>query len=115
MLLRYLLFVEEVPLTSPVRGTSSFAQEFQKAGPRDEKGRSFRQLNLQTRLFEFPCSYMIYSSSFEALPLEARRLWDILDGQDRSPEFAKLSPESRTAIREILLATKKDLPAYWRL
>ena len=119
-LLRYLLFVEEVPLTSPVRGTSSFAQEFQKAGPRDEKGRSFRQLNLQTRLFEFPCSYMIYSSSFKTLPLEARqhvyrRLWDILDGQDRSPEFAKLSPESRTAIREILIATKKDLPAYWRL
>ncbi len=119
-LLRYLLFVEETPLTSPVQGSSHFAEEFSKTGPKDGKGRSLRQLNLQTRLFEFPCSYMVYSSSFARLPQEARRhfyrrLWDILDGQDRSPEFAKLGPESRTAIREILIATKKDLPAYWRL
>lgn len=119
-LLRYMLFVEEAPLAAPVQGSSDFAVEFQKAGVRDAKGRSLRQFNLQTRLFEFPCSYMIYSSSFEALPQEARRhfyrrLLDILDGQDRATEFARLGAESRAAIREILIATKKDVPAYWRL
>lgn len=119
-LLRYMLFVDEVPLISPVRGTSDFSTAFQNSGVKDDKGRSLRQLNLKTRIFEYPCSYMIYSSSFEALPLEARRhiyrrLWDILDGQERAPEFARLSPESRAAIREILISTKKDLPAYWRL
>lgn len=119
-LLRYMLFVEEAPLTSPVQGSGNFVMEFQKAGVQDAKGRSLRQFNLQTRLFEFPCSYMIYSSSFESLPLEARRrvyrrLWDILEGQDHAPEFAGLAAGSRAAIREILIATKKDLPAYWRL
>ena len=118
--LRYMLFVEEAPLTMPVKGTSHFAAEFQKSGPGDSRKRSLRQLNLQTRLFEHPCSYMIYSTSFEALPQEARRhfyrrLWDVLNGEDPSLEFAKLGAESRRAIREILLATKKDLPAYWRL
>lgn len=119
-LLRYLLFVEETPLTDPIQGSGDFATAFQNAGVRDPGGRSLRQFNLKTRLFEYPCSYMIYSSSFEALPEETRRhfyrrLWEILDEQDRSAEFAKLSGESRAAIREILIATKKDLPAYWRL
>lgn len=118
--LRYLLFVDEYRLASPVRGTSDFARQFEQQGPQDKQGRSLRQFDLQTRLFKFPCSYMIYSPTFEALPAEARkhfyrRLWDILDGQDRSPEFASLTPESRRAIREILIETKKDLPAYWRL
>ncbi len=118
--LRYMLFVDEIPLTAPVQGTSDFAAEFLKSGLSDSRKRSLRQFNLKTRLFEHPCSYMIYSTSFEALPQEARRhfyrrLWDILNGEDRSPEFAKLGAESRSAIREILIATKKNLPAYWRL
>ncbi len=118
--LRYMLFIDETPLTAPVQGTSDFATEFQQSGPKDSRGRSLRQLNLKTRVFEFPCSYMIYSTSFNALPQEARRhfyrrLWDILNGEDRSPDYAKLGAESRSAIREILLATKKGLPAYWRL
>ncbi|MDB6031953.1 MAG: Signal peptide protein [Verrucomicrobiales bacterium] len=37
--LKYLLFVEEAPLTAPVSGTSSFAKEFAAKGPKDKKGR----------------------------------------------------------------------------
>ena len=40
--LRCLLFTEEAPLTEPVAGTSSYAQDFAKMGPRDKQGRSLR-------------------------------------------------------------------------
>jgi len=69
----YLLFVDEAPLVTPVRGISKFAEVFSSGGPRDGKGRSLRELDLQTRLFKYRCSYMIYSPAFDALPEEARR------------------------------------------
>jgi hypothetical protein len=68
----YFLFAEETPLASPVRGTSAFAKSFSAAGPRDRRGRSLRELDLQTRLFKHRCSYMIYSPAFDRLPAEAR-------------------------------------------
>jgi hypothetical protein len=118
-LLQYLLFSEEAPLTDKVRGTSGFAAEFSKRGPRDGKGRSLRDLDLERRLFKYPLSYLIYSESFDALPGRMRdyglqRLWDVLSGKDLSKPFAHLSEQDRRAIREILVATKPNLPAYWR-
>ena len=68
----YLLFVDEPALAAPVRGISRFAEVFSAGGPRDGKGRSLRELDLQTRLFTYRCSYMIYSPAFEALPAAAR-------------------------------------------
>lgn len=68
----YLLFVAEAPLPSPVRGVSGFAAVFAGSGPRDRAGRSLRELDLQTRLFKYRCSYMIYSPAFDALPDAAR-------------------------------------------
>lgn len=116
---RYLLFVEEAPFASPIRGNSGFTQEFAGQGPRDEKGRSLREFDLQTRLFKYPCSYLIYTDAFDQLPAKLKeriyaRLLEILSGEDTSAAYAKLSPDIRTAIREILGATKKDLPANWR-
>jgi hypothetical protein len=118
--LKYLLFVEEAPLTAPVSGTSSFAKEFAAKGPKDKKGRSLRDLQLQTRLFKYPCSYLIYSEAFDALPAQLKeniyqRLWNILNGKDSDPEFQKIPAETRRAILEILVDTKKNLPAYWKL
>ena len=115
---RYLLFTEEAPMTSPIRGSSGFAERFAKQGPRDAKGRSLRDFDLETRLFKYPCSYLIYSDAFEQLPAKLKeriyeRLFEILDGEDSSGAYEKISPESRQAIREILVATKKDLPARW--
>lgn len=115
--LKYMLFTEEVPLTAPIEGTSGFASRFSKLGPKDHKGRSLYELDLQTRMFKYPCSYLIYSESFEALPqplLEQlyRRLWDVLTGADQG--FAKLAPDTRRAILEILAETKPGLPEYWR-
>jgi len=116
--LKYLLFVEEAPFTAPVKGSDAFVARFTQAGPKDKQGRSLRDFDLETRLFKHPCSYLIYSDAFNALPekLKARiydRLWDILNGKDTSEAFQSLTPESRKAIREILIETKKDIPAYW--
>jgi hypothetical protein len=116
--LKYLLFVEEAPLSAPVSGTSPFAQQFSAQGPQDKQGRSLRDFNLKTRLFEYPCSYLIYSAAFDGLPSGLktkiyRRLWEILSGQDESKEFSRISATTRRAILDILLATKADLPEYW--
>jgi hypothetical protein len=117
-LVDYMLFVDEVPLPSPVRGSSGFSRDFPSRGPRDSKGRSLRDLELTRRLLRYPCSYMIYTEAFNALepPVKAvvyDRMWRILSGVEKSPEYAKLSAADRRAIIEILRETKKDLPAYW--
>ena len=116
--MKYLLFCDEARLQAPITGTSGFAEQFVKQGPRDAQGRSLRDFDLKTRMFKYPCSYLIYSPSFDALPCEVRdyvlqSIWNVLQGRDTSPEFAHLSVADRTAIREILRATKPGLPGYW--
>ncbi len=116
---KYLVFAEEAELKAPVQGAPEFARVFSAAGPRDSKGRSLREFDLKTRLFKYPCSYLIYSDAFEQLPKLVRediyqRLFDVLTGKDQRPAFENLPRASRRAIREILAETKKDLPAYWR-
>ena len=118
-LVKFLLFSGEAALTGKLQGTTSFADEFTSRGPRDPQGRSLRDFDLERRLFKYPCSYLIYSHSFEALPGEAktfvyRRLWEVLSGADQSKEFQHLSGADRAAIRDILIATKPGLPDYWK-
>lgn len=119
-LLKYLLFTDEAPLRSPVRGVSDFAKGFESQGPKDRRGRSLRQFDLQTRLFKYPCSYLIYTEAFDSLPREVklhlyRRLWKILHGEDDDPQFQKIDAPSRQAILEILSETKSGLPVYWTM
>jgi len=115
----YMLFAKEAPLKEPVEGVSTFTKTFPQRGPRDSKGRSLRDFDLQTRLFKYPLSYMIYSASFDGLPDSVReaiysRLYEILSGKDQSPEYAYLSAADRRAILEIVRDTKSSLPSYWR-
>jgi len=122
-LLRYLLFANETPLggldARQVIGASAFAREFQARGVHDSKKRSLRDFDLHDRIFRYPCSYLIYSSAFDAIPEPAkgyvyRRLLEVLSGRDQSPDFAGLSAADRQAILSILLETKAGLPAEWR-
>lgn len=115
----YMLFVDEAPLSGRVVGTSGFAESFSSQGPRDAHGRSLRQLDLEKRLLRYPCSYMIYSPAFDALPPMAKsaiydRMWQILSGADSGKKYARLSDADRRAIVEILRDTKRDLPSYFR-
>ena len=118
-LVRAMLFVKEAPLSGPLKGTSGFAEEFVAKGPRDAKGRSLRDFDLQRRMFKYPLSYLIYSDSFDAMPAAVKeyvygRLREVLDGSDAGPDFAHLSAEDRTAIGEILADTKPEFRATSR-
>ncbi len=116
----HLLFIDEAPLTDRVRGQSGFAERFSALGPRDRQGRSLHQLDLTRRLMKYPCSYLIDSPAFDALPPRAkdpiyRRMWEVLSGEERDARYQKaLSRADRQAIVEILRDTKKDLPSYFR-
>jgi hypothetical protein len=110
-IVRSMLFVGETQLTEPVKGTSTFADDFMKRGPRDSKGRSLRDLDLQHRLLRYPLSYLVYSKSFDAMPdvlkdYVIRRFREVLTGKDTSADFQHLSAADRTAILEILHETK---------
>lgn len=116
--LQYLLFKNEARLPGPARGSSAFAATFPATGRRDAKGRSLRDLDLQTRLFAYPCSYVIHSPCFDALPDAVRdvvyqRLWRILTGRFGRASWG-LTRAQRQAILEILLETKPGLPSSWR-
>jgi len=104
----FMTFADEAPLPSPVKGNSAFDAVFARRGLRDAQGRSLRDFDLQTRLFRYPLSYMIYSTSFDSMVPDAKtRLWQrlhaVLSGSDRG----------RAAIA-ILASTKPDAPADWK-
>jgi hypothetical protein len=104
----------EFTLQDEVAGTSDFAKEFPGRGPHDSQGRSLRDFDLQTRLFRYPCSYLLYSPAFDALPVEVltrvtERLTGVLKGEDQSDDFAHLSAATRRQILEILQDTKPGL------
>jgi hypothetical protein len=114
----YLLFVDEAPLPNAVRGRSGFAERMSAGGPRDRRGRSLYELDLQRRLLKYPCSYLVYSPAFDALPPLIkdpiyRRMWEVLSGDAREPRYRALSRADRQAVIEILRETKPDLPAYF--
>ena len=115
----YLLFIDEAPLPDAIRGSSGFAERFSADGRSDGRGRSLHQLDLRRRLMKYPCSYLIYSPAFDALPPAIknpiyRRMWQILSGQEHDPRYrAALSRADRQAIVEILRATKVDLPPFF--
>ena len=114
----YMLFVDEEPLKDSVKGISTFTKTFPERGPRDAKGRSLRDFDLQKRLFRYPLSYMIYTAAFDGMPDVVRdrvyqRLYDVLTGKDESKPFAAISAADRQAVLEIVRATKPKLPEYW--
>ena len=115
-LVQYMLFADEMPLDGPLQGSSSFAEDFAKLGPRDERGRSLRDFDLKTRMFRYPCSFLIYSESFECLPSMAaertrQKLQNVLLADEAVEGYEHLTAEDRRAIVEILDTTK---PGYLR-
>lgn len=108
-----MLFCEEAILDSNVAGSHLFANEFSNRGPCDKEGRSLRDFDLESRLFKYPCSYLVYSSAFDALPDELRtqvvtKLIDVLQERNNQPEYAHLVSPMRRDILEILRDTKPE-------
>jgi hypothetical protein len=116
-LLEYMLFRREALLEGPVEGTTRFVVEFARGGPRDSHGRSLRELQLKTRLFRYPCSYLVYSAAFDGLPQEMKnylwmRLEEILNGREPTEPYASMAASDRTAVLEILRDTKLEFKAW---
>jgi hypothetical protein len=115
-LLKYFLFADEAKFAAPIKGTTTFAEEFAARGSKDKQGRGLRDFDLQQRLFRYPLSYLIYTEAFDNLPTLAReefyrKLWLALNGQEKT--FAFVRDVDRKAIIEILCDTKQNLPEYF--
>ena len=116
-LVRYMLMADEFELTSPVEGSSGFAQLFSARGPKDSQGRSLYQLDLQKSLLKYPCSFLIHSDQFDALPdrvkqYVGKRLAEILMAEEPGVKgYERLKPADRQAIAGILAETK---PQFWQ-
>jgi hypothetical protein len=103
----YLLFTGEVPPPAKVSPRAGFPEAFAANVPRDRRGRSLRDLDMEKRLLRYPCSYMIYSEAFDRLPTPVKRavydrMWTVLQ---------RMNATDRLAIVEILRDTKADFRA----
>jgi hypothetical protein len=112
-LVRGMLMADAAPLPRPVAGNSGYTQQFGARGLRDAKGRSLWDLDLNTRVFRYPMSFLIYTESFDSLPLCVKerlyqRFVEILTERDRSAAYTRLASADRLAVLEILQATKPD-------
>jgi hypothetical protein len=115
-LARDLLFVGAAPLKAPMHGTTSFATDFALRGPRDGKGRSLRAFDLETRLFKYPLSFLIYTDAFDALPTATRAavyrvVYAALRGDEPEFSLTHIPAADRQAAIEILEATKPEFVA----
>jgi hypothetical protein len=95
-------------------GTSSFAQDFAAKGTKDSQGRSLREFDLKTRMFRYPCSYLIQTPAFDELPEDLKssigqRINVILNAEVPEKGFEHLTAEDRTALLAILAETKPGL------
>jgi hypothetical protein len=116
-LAKAMLFGDAAPYTDTIRGNSGFDGWFQQQGTKDAQGRSLRDLDLQTRLFRYPLSYLVYTDSFNGLPDYARdyvfgRFATVLQGRDHSPTFAFMTDADRRDTLQILTATQPAFAKY---
>ncbi len=119
-LLRYLLLAEEPRWAGEIVGTSGFAKWFQQQGPRTRDGRSLRQLDLAGRLFRHRLSHLVYSPQLAAMPDPprkrlGRRFQAVLAGRPAGGLEKLLNDRQRADVRDILEATREDLPSEWRV
>ena len=116
---RYLLFADEVPLPAGgVKGEAAYKTDFLHSRRPDAQGAALKDFDLQTRLFRYRCSYMIYGTAFSGLPPEFKqrvyhRLHEALDVAHPDAEYAYLPAAEKQSIHGILRATLPDLPRDW--
>ena len=109
----YLLFTDEAPPAAALTPRPGFARSLESRVPKDRRGRSFAQLEVTSRLLRYPCSFMVYSEAFDALPPPAktlvyRRMQDLLSGGAGYSARTTVTAADRQAVREILEETKPD-------
>ncbi|MCH2209587.1 MAG: hypothetical protein MK132_27525 [Lentisphaerales bacterium] len=109
-LLDYMLFVDEAHINAPIKGNTDYQSSFEATGPKTRDGKSLRKLDLNSRLFKYPLSYMIYSENFQQLPAIAKKitlknLKEILAGKNQDKKYRHLTSDLRSEILKILNET----------
>ncbi len=116
ILVRYLLFAEEAAVPpNQILAQSAFKKDFLKNRRVGPRGRSLKDLSLESRLMRHRCSYMIYTPLFTGMPEVIlgkvyRRLSKALAPGGTEAESASLQAEEKEAIREILRETAPAIP-----
>lgn len=108
-----ILFCDEAKLTDEIRGSVVFVDDFQKPAKRDSQGRSLREFDLKTRMFKYPCSYLIHSDAFSSLEPTlhgeiVRQIRSVLSADQVPTRYRHLSSQDRRNILAILSATHRD-------
>jgi hypothetical protein len=111
-----LLMAGAPEFASSISGTAGFEAAFERRAIRDARGRSLRDFDLESRLFTYPLSYVIYSDAIAHLPQELlRELLIRIEAEltGRTAQFEDLpgDAESRLAAWEILSETRPDFAA----
>jgi len=106
-----LFFKDEAALPEGgIEGDESFLTAFLSRGTRSSDGRSLKDLQLNTRLFKYRCSYMVHSITFKHLTPTLKetvvaKMKQILAGADTSGQFDYLNENERKHIIRILMDT----------
>ena len=119
-LLARLLMVDQAPLPVAIDPTGPFARAFALRGCRDERGHSLRDFDLSQRIFRYPCSYLVLSESFAALPAPVQshvlgRLGRHLRQPNRDPSLGVLTDHQCEVIQGILTEHLSPQQAGWLL
>ncbi|TWT91911.1 hypothetical protein Pla100_49510 [Neorhodopirellula pilleata] len=114
-----LLFHEEAEFKNEIKGSITFSSEFVQRGVADSQGRSLREFDLQTRMFKYPCSYLVHSAAFAALQPELRgavmsELGRVLSSDTTPDRYPHLDASVRDAIKTILRETEPELTVDWQ-
>ncbi len=113
-----MLLADEVQPTNSVSGSTECQSYFESAEHPEATtyrgGRSLHELDLKTRMFKYPCSFLSYSDTFEVVPDRMSecfrsRLSEILLSEQIVKGHENLDGRTRQTIVELLAETK---PAY---
>ena len=110
-IVRYLLFANEAALPEGgLQPDPALLQDFLSQRISTPKGLSLRDTELNSRIFRYRCSYMIYSRGFSEMPAEMKKrvfegLTPALQNPGKFAEFDYLPAAEKEAIREILQTT----------
>lgn len=117
-LLSYILFKDEPPFPkNEIDKKSEYLNDFLKGNNSLKIEHSLRKLNLQTRLFEDRCSYMLFSNSFKGLPAQIKnylisKLYFILTSKPEEvpKEFSYLGVAEKERIHKTLSNSLQEYP-----
>lgn len=111
-----LFFADEASLGKDgIEGNPDFQKTFTKRYPKCRDGRSLADFQLNTRLFKYPCSYMVYSEAFSHMPqplkMEVmRQMKQVLTTKVGDHNQPQVSVSARVKILHILEDTLENWP-----